>query len=101
MSKRNEQGLLYNDDAHRDAWSGLTHMGVWDFKITEDMVGKTFGSVIGALVTAEGVPTQKSAAPRMSLEELGYTDLQLGKIRDKMSSPTSITYQIKPGRTCR
>lgn len=72
MSKRNEQGLLYNDDAHRDAWSGLTHLGVWDLKITEDMIGKTFGTVIDALVTAEGVPAQEAAAPRVNLETLGY-----------------------------
>lgn len=71
MSKRNEQGLLYNDDAHRDAWSGLTHMGVWNFKITEDMVGKTVGAVVSSLVTAEGVPIQESAGPRVNLETLG------------------------------
>jgi hypothetical protein len=53
-AKRDERGLLYNDDAHRDAWSGLTHMGVWDFKITPDMVGKTFGEAVDGLFENDG-----------------------------------------------
>lgn len=53
---RNEQGLLYNDDAHRDAWAGMQYLGIWDFKITAEMAGKSFGEAMDELLAAADVP---------------------------------------------
>lgn len=55
--KRSPDGLLYHDDAHRDAWSGLDYMGIWNFRITEAMLGKTFGEAIDETLLRPEVPS--------------------------------------------
>jgi hypothetical protein len=54
--KRSKDGLLYHDDAHRDAWSGLSYMGLWDYPIPGHPDGTTFGEAIDAVLAPADVP---------------------------------------------
>ncbi len=54
--ERNKDGLVYDDRAHVDAMGGLQFMGLWDFTITPDMVGKTLGQAIDDLLKQDDVP---------------------------------------------
>lgn len=38
--------MPHHDNAHRDAWAGLSFLGLWDEKITPEMVGRSFGEAI-------------------------------------------------------
>lgn len=89
--KHSEQGLLYNDDAHRDAWSGLDHMGVWNAKITLDMLGKSFGEAIDALLAGSEVPVQSTGSGESWMESIGLTDEQKTRVAASKGIRTILT----------
>lgn len=79
--QRDDKGLLYNDDAHRDAWAGLTHLGIWDFEITPDMVGKSFGEAIDEVLSGPNVPHEDMFPPGQTWwDTLNLTPAQLARI---------------------
>lgn len=44
--KSEKRWMRYNDDARREAWTGLSTTGIWAHVITPDMIGKTFVQAI-------------------------------------------------------
>lgn len=44
------------DRAHGDAYAGLEFLGLWDWVITADMVGKTFGAALDATLDRDDAP---------------------------------------------
>ncbi|WP_338924554.1 hypothetical protein V0M98_33605 (plasmid) [Pseudomonas silesiensis] len=94
--QREEKGLLYNDDAHRDAWAGLVHLGIWDFEITPDMIGKSFGGAIDAVLSAPDVPHEEIGSGQTWLESLRLTDTQLAQVKEswKITTPVKL---LRPG----
>lgn len=97
--KRDENGLLYNDDAHRDAWAGLIHLGIWDFKITQDMVGKSFGGAIDEVLSGPDVPHEDMFPPGQSwLESLNLTPAQLARFHASWENRIPVKL-LRPGNT--
>lgn len=94
--QRDDKGLLYNDDAHRDAWAGLTHLGIWDFEITPDMVGKSFGGAIDEVLSAPDVPHEEIASGQTWLESLNLTAAQLARIKEIWKNTTPVKL-LRPG----